>query len=159
MYMRRIQMINTEYREALVEVLEIINHLEEDEKSKIPSEIVEFYEKNKSKTYIPNINFEEEDISKYNIKNKTREILAGIYIDYLCDDEKKKSEYIKKLRNNEYNYEEKKKKSFNQNTIFKNKQTQDLKNEQIQATKSMIKVEKQGWFSKILNKIKKILKK
>jgi hypothetical protein len=157
--MRRIQMINTEYREALVEVLEIINHLEEDEKSKIPSEIVEFYEKNKSKTYIPNINFEEEDISKYNIKNKTREILAGIYIDYLCDDEKKKSEYIKKLRNNEYNYEEKKKKSFNQNTIFKNKQTQDLKNEQIQATKSMIKVEKQGWFSKILNKIKKILKK
>ena len=150
-------MINTEYREALVEVLEIINHLEEDEKSKIPSEIVEFYEKNKSKTYIPNINFEE-DISKYNIKNKTREILAGIYIDYLCDDEKKKSEYIKKLRNNEYNYEEKKKKSFNQNTIFKNKQTQDLKNEQIQATKSMIKVEKQGWFSKILNKIKKILK-
>jgi hypothetical protein len=156
--MRRIQMINTEYREALVEVLEIINHLEEDEKSKIPSEIVEFYEKNKSKTYIPNINFEE-DISKYNIKNKTREILAGIYIDYLCDDEKKKSEYIKKLRNNEYNYEEKKKKSFNQNTIFKNKQTQDLKNEQIQATKSMIKVEKQGWFSKILNKIKKILKK
>ena len=132
-------MINTEYREALVEVLEIINHLEEDEKSKIPSEIVEFYEKNKSKTYIPNINFEEEDISKYNIKNKTREILAGIYIDYLCDDEKKKS--------------------FNQNTIFKNKQTQDLKNEQIQATKSMIKVEKQGWFSKILNKIKKILKK
>ena len=152
-------MINTEYREALVEVLEIINHLEEDEKSKIPSEIVEFYEKNKSKTYIPNINFEEEDISKYNIKNKTREILAWIYIDYLCDDEKKKSEYIKKLRNNEYNYEEKKKKSFNQNTIFKNKQTQDLKNEQIQATKSMIKVEKQGWFSKILNKIKKILKK
>ena len=53
----------------------------------------------------------------------------------------------------------KKKKSFNQNTIFKNKQTQDLKNEQIQAIKSMIKVEKQGWFSKILNKIKKILKK
>ena len=152
-------MINTEYREALVEVLEIIDHLEEDEKSKIPSEIVEFYEKNKSKTYIPNINFEEGDISKYNIKNKTREILAGIYIDYLCDDEKKKSEYIKKLRNNEYNYEEKKKKSFNQNTIFKNKQTQDLKNEQIQDTKSMIKVEKQGWFSKILNKIKKILKK
>lgn len=151
-------MINTEYREALVEVLEIIDHLEEDEKSKIPSEIVEFYEKNKSKTYIPNINFEE-DISKYNIKNKTREILAGIYIDYLCDDEKKKSEYIKKLRNNEYNYEEKKKKSFNQNTIFKNKQTQDLKNEQIQDTKSMIKVEKKGWFSKILNKIKKILKK
>lgn len=151
-------MINTEYREALVEVLEIIDHLEEDEKSKIPSEIVEFYEKNKSKTYIPNINFEE-DISKYNIKNKTREILAGIYIDYLCDDEKKKSEYIKKLRNNEYNYEEKKKKSFNQNTIFKNKQKQDLKNEQIQDTKSMIKVEKQGWFSKILNKIKKILKK
>ena len=151
-------MINTEYREALVEVLEIIDHLEEDEKSKIPSEIVEFYEKNKSKTYIPNINFEE-DISKYNIKNKTREILAGIYIDYLCDDEKKKSEYIKKIRNNEYNYEEKKKKSFNQNTIFKNKQTQDLKNEQIQDTKSMIKVEKQGWFSKILNKIKKILKK
>lgn len=152
-------MINTEYREALVEVLEIIDHLEEDEKSKIPSEIVEFYEKNKSKTYIPNINFEEGDISKYNIKNKTREILAGIYIDYLCDDEKKKSEYIKKLRNNEYNYEEKKKKSFNQNTIFKNKQTQNLKNEQIQDTKSMIKVEKQGWFSKILNKIKKILKK
>lgn len=152
-------MINTEYREALVEVLEIIDHLEEDEKSKIPSEIVEFYEKNKSKTYIPNINFEEGDISKYNIKNKTREILAGIYIDYLCDDEKKKSEYIKKLRNNEYNYEEKKKKSFNQNTIFKNKQTQDLKNEQIQDTKSMIKVEKKGWFSKILNKIKKILKK
>ena len=69
-------MINTEYREALVEVLEIINHLEEDEKSKIPSEIVEFYEKNKSKTYIPNINIEEgiyippdNAVSRRNIKN------------------------------------------------------------------------------------------
>lgn len=144
-------MINTEYCEAITEVLEIINHLEENDKLKIPNEIISFYEKNKSKTYIPNINFEEEDFSKLNIHNKTREILAGIYIDYLCTNEDEKKSYIDKLKKIEYNYEENKKQNFDPDTIFKK--------EPISDDLSLVNIEKQNIFTKILNKIKNFFKK
>lgn len=144
-------MINTEYCEAITEVLEIINHLEEDDKLKIPNEIINFYEKNKSKTYIPNINFEEKDFSKLNIHNKTREILAGIYIDYLCTNEDEKKSYIDKLKKIEYNYEENKKQNFDPDTIFKK--------EPISDDLSLVNIEKQNIFTKILNKIKNFFKK
>jgi len=89
-------MVNLEYSEAIVEVLGILQYLEEEEKSKIPNEIFEYFEKNKSKTYNPNIKYEE-DINNLKIKEKTRQILAGLYLDYLCPEEEKK-EYGKRFR-------------------------------------------------------------
>ena len=83
-------MVEAEYSEATVEVLAILDFLEDEDKKKIPNEIIEFLEKNKSKTYNPNIKYEE-NIDDLKLKKKTKQILAGIYLDYLCDDKEKKN--------------------------------------------------------------------
>lgn len=145
-------MITEEYKKALVEVLEIINRLEESEKKKIPREIMEFYEINKSKTYEPHLNLDK-DISKISIMSKTSEILAGIYIDYLCDNEEEKQSYINKLRQIEERAEAEKREKYNPDTIFENRKPP------VQEDKSMIVTQKQSFFSKILEKIKTLFKK
>lgn len=77
-------MVNLEYKQAAVEVLEILDLLTEENKNKIPKEVIDFLEKNKDEDYLFNINEEEIDnIEKLDVKQKTKEILAGIYIDYL----------------------------------------------------------------------------
>ncbi|MBO5349557.1 MAG: hypothetical protein J6A89_07055 [Clostridia bacterium] len=147
-------MISTDYSEALVEVLEILNYLDDEERKKIPDDIIKFYEENKSKTYIANIPYEE-DVSKLKLKDKTREILAGIYLDYLCVDENEKKEYIKKLRQQKYKYEQSLKENYKGKKLF------ETPKEEIDNTSSqeLIIEIKENIFTKILNKLKSLLKK
>lgn len=78
-----------EYQEAVSELLDILENTDEELVKKIPPELIIFWEKNKSVEYIPkldhNISLEE-----MNLKTKTRELIAMIYFNYLCDSEKKK---------------------------------------------------------------------
>ena len=53
-------MVSVEYSEAAVEVLGILEYLEDIDKNKIPNEIIEFLENNKSNTYNPEINYWDE---------------------------------------------------------------------------------------------------
>lgn len=149
-------MITEEYKNALVEVLEIINCLEDSEKKKIPDEIIKFYEENKSTTYKPNINLDD-DISNINLMNKTREIIAGLYIDYLCNDETEKQNYINQLKQIEQKVETEKREIYNPDSIFKDR-TQVIQ-KPISEDQSMVVAKKQNIFSKILDKIKKLFKK
>jgi len=143
-------MVNLEYSEAIVEVLGILQYLEEEEKSKIPNEIFEYFEKNKSKTYNPNIKYEE-DINNLKIKEKTRQILAGLYLDYLCPEEEKK-EYVERLRKKENIYQEKLKEKYNGIELFKNKKEENLKQDIVM----LVPKKEESFFIKILNKIKNI---
>lgn len=149
-------MITEEYKNALVEVLEIINCLEDSEKKKIPDEIIKFYEENKSTTYKPNINLDD-DISNINLMNKTSEIIAGLYIDYLCNDETEKQNYINQLKQIEQKVETEKREIYNPDSIFKDR-TQVIQ-KPISEDQSMVVAKKQNIFSKILDKIKKLFKK
>ena len=144
-------MINLEYSEAIVEVLGILESLEDEEKSKIPNEIMEFFYENKSDTYNPELDYYDE-VENLNLKKKTKEILAGLYIDYLSTEEQKK-EFTKKLRENEVKYQNELKEKYNSDDIFKNKKAKTkIEN------KSLIIVKKENFFDKIIRKIKKIFK-
>ena len=149
-------MITKEYSEALVEVLEIINHLDDDDRSKIPENIINFYENNKSLEYTPNLNFDE-DITKQKLMTKTREILAGIYVDYLCNNKDEKKEYINKLKQAELKYEHQKRLKYNPSMIF-NKKTA---NNQIdsQTILALVPVKKDNIFVRIFKKLKSIFQK
>lgn len=149
-------MITKEYSEALVEVLEIINHLDDNDRNKIPENIIKFYENNKSLEYTPNLNFDE-DITKQKLMTKTREILAGIYVDYLCNTRDEKKEYIGKLKQAELKYEHQKRLKYNPNMIFNKKtNTNQINSETIQA---LVPVKKDNIFIRILKKIKSIFSK
>ena len=140
-------MVTVEYKEAVVEVLGLINEMEETEKSKIPSEIMQFFEENKSETYKPSIDYSE-DIKKLKLKEKTKEILAGLYIDYFCE-EGKKQEYINKIRMNDVKKQEILKQKYNVDDIFNNKSKQN----------SLIVQTRRGRvFTKFILKIKEFFK-
>lgn len=144
-------MVSVEYSEAAVEVLGILEYLEDIDKNKIPKEIIEFLEKNKSNTYNPKINYWD-NVEKLNLKKKTRQILAGLYIDYLSSDEEKK-EYINKLKQNEIKNQEILKEKYNVDNIFEKK---EIPKEQVVE---LVLVKEEKWFVKIINKIKEIFKK
>ena len=149
-------MITKEYSEALVEVLEIINHLDDDDRNKIPENIIKFYENNKSLEYKPNLNFDD-DITKQKLMTKTREILAGIYVDYLCNNKDEKKEYISKLKQAELKYEHQKRLKYNPSLIFNKKSNSNqINSETIQA---LVPVKKDNIFIRILKKIKSIFSK
>ena len=142
-------MVTKEYREAAVEVLGILNELNDYEFNKIPSKIIEFMEKNKSDTYNPNIDYSG-NINDMKLKEKTREILAGIYLDYLCPENRKEA-YLNHIRKNENKYQEKIKEKYNLESLFEDKP----KFEEIKKSEALTVQEKEGFIKKIISKIKK----
>ena len=139
-------MVSIEYSEAIVEVLDIIKHSEQNIVNKIPKKLIEFFEKNKSKTYKVNLDHTK-TIDEMNLKSKTRDIISMIYLHYLCD-EKEKQELRIILKENEKELQEEARKKYNPDNIFKNKE--------ITRDTLMINV-KETFLKKIINKIKKIL--
>ncbi len=144
-------MVSVEYSEAIVEVLGILQYLEDKEKNKIPHEIFEYFEKNKSNTYNPDLQYEE-NVNNLKIKEKTRQILAGLYLDYLCPEEEKQ-EYIEKLRKNEVIYQEKLKEKYNGDNLFKNRKPEEKNSEYIALMK------KESFLARILKRVKNVFNK
>jgi len=138
-------MVSVEYSEAVVEVLGILYELEDEDFNKIPKNVIDFFEKNKSITYDPNIDYTE-NVEKLVLRDKTREILAGIYLDYFCPEEEK-FEYKKTIRKNRCNYEESLKENFSGQEIFKIRKKE--------TSNEMIVVKKETFFEKFLYKIKR----
>lgn len=148
-------MVSNEYSEAAVEVLGILNELDENDFKKIPKKIIEFLEGNKSNTYNPNIDYSA-DVNDINLKEKTKEILAGIYLDYLCPDDKKQ-DFMDNIRKNEAKYQEYASEVYNSNDIFKNKSK--INNEELlQEKRYPVEVKKEKWYMKIISFIKGIFK-
>lgn len=140
-------MVTVEYKEAVVEVLGLINEMEETEKSKIPNEIIQFFEENKSETYKPDINYSD-DIRKLKLKEKTKEILAGLYIDYFCDEDKKQG-YINKIRMNDIKRQEMLKQKYDVDDMFNNR---------VKQNSLIVQTKKERIFAKFIKKIKEVLK-
>lgn len=92
-------MIDEQYSEAVSEVLEILKCSDDEIVAKIPLEIIKMLNREKSSTYVPNIDFTK-DLSQMNLKKETLSLLAALYRDYICTDEERK-EFNKILQ--EYN--------------------------------------------------------
>lgn len=142
-------MISVEYSEAIVEVLDILNHSEDTIIEKIPQKLINFWQKNKSKTYKPNLDHSK-PINEMNLKDKTKSIIAMIYIKYLCDDEKNTVKTI--LKDNEEKYQHELRKKYDIDNIFKNK----VKEKKI--INEIIEYKPQNFIKKLFIKIKNLFK-
>ena len=63
-------MVSIEYSEAIVEVLEILQYSDDNIIEKIPKKLIEFWQKNKSTTYKPNLDHSK-SINEMDLKKKT----------------------------------------------------------------------------------------
>lgn len=143
-------MVSTEYSEAISEVLDILQNSDDSIVKRIPRKLIEFWKKNKSSTYIPNLNHNK-TINEMDLKDKTKDIITMIYLEYLCDTDEKKN--IKKvLIKNEEKYQEKLRNKYNPDNIFKKIDTTEKKS----SKDFKMIVYKEPFYIKVINYLKKL---
>lgn len=103
-----------DYSKAYTELLEILRYVSQEDYDKIPKVLIEFFEENNYLyNYEIDVPFEQQKISKL-----TKILIASLYVNYWTTNEEK--EKIK-IKDNEYliKLEEKKRKMYNPDDIFR----------------------------------------
>ena len=150
-------MVSVEYSEAIVEVLEILEYSDDNIIEKIPKSLIEFWQRNKSQTYTPNLDHNK-SINKMNLKSKTRSIVTMIYLNYLCDDEEKSNINLI-LKDNEKKYQQELREKYNPDSVFKTDE-EKIKIEKNEVTDDLDMVEyKENIFKKIISFVKEVFHK
>ena len=103
-----------ERREAYVEVLELLKHMDNKYVEKVPIKLREFYKNNASNEYEFHIDMSI-PLEEYKFKEITLNILAMLNINYWCESEEHKKELLNKYYQNEL------RKKYNTDELFKKK--------------------------------------
>ncbi len=113
------KMNNIKLQEGITEVLDILNHMDNEYVDRIPKSFINYLKKNKLNDYKVDIDYSK-SLEENSLKDKTRSLLAMIYMDYWCTKEEKK-EFIKVLENNQKKKDELLKEKYNPDNLFKKK--------------------------------------
>lgn len=149
-------MENIEYSNSLYQINEILKYMEPNLRARIPKKFISYFENNKSQEYNWNID-KSLPLEKQDLLPTTKEILAVLYKDFICDDvERVKLE--KTLSNNEIKYQEELRKKYNPDNIFKDRQ-KSTEYVETQKENTEIATYEESFFSKIISKIKLIFHK
>lgn len=109
-----------ERREAYVEVLELLKHMDNKYVEKVPIKLREFYKNNASNEYEFHIDMSI-PLEEYKFKEITLNILAMLNINYWCESEEHKKELLNKYYQNELRNQEELRKKYNTDELFKKK--------------------------------------
>ena len=141
-------MVKSNRKNAYQEAYTILQELNEEEYSKIPPEVIQALKENRNEEY--NYEVDEDQELKYQpMLPETKAILFNIFRDYLATPEQK--EKIKKMILEERaKLEIKKKQQYNPENIFKS----NTKIEPVKETEALVKVKKENWFKRAIEKIK-----
>ena len=139
------------YQKAYKEILEILKYVPEESVKKIPQEMRDRFEKEQLNTYDFQIDtsktFEEQELLE-----ETKAILANIFRDYWATPYQKERIEIKEKYDRQQS-EEQKRKIYNPNDVFKNKNNRNPDFEKL--SNLPIEVKKESFFKKIINFFKK----
>ena len=153
-------MLSIEFRESISDVLDILEHMEKEYVEKIPEKFMKFLEENRATQYVPYLDHSKK-LTEMNLKEKTKDILAVIYMYYWCTP-KEKEEYIELLKSNERIYQE----VINEERAQREKERQKAKQEREEKNKEETKeksidetpmvYEKESVFKRMVRKIKRV---
>ena len=144
------------YPKAYKEVIEILNYVPQESVNKIPQTMLDTFKAKMDKSY----NFQV-DINKsfeeQNLLDETKAIFANIFRDYWATSYQKKRIETKEKYDRQ-KAEEEKREQYNPNDIFKKKQEDNEKDENIQTVNNNlpIEVKKEKFYEKIVNFFKKL---
>ena len=119
--------MTNEQMKSYTEILTIINNMELKYKEKVPKKLIDFFERNKLKEYVFNIDFTK-PLKEQKFSEKTLPLLAMINLNYWCKNEEEKKELIKHYSENEKKYQEELREKYNQDKIFKKRKQEKMKN-------------------------------
>ena len=141
----------TKYKNAYTEVYEILEQLDEEEYSKIPSEVITAIKENRNTEYEFKLD-EELELKEQELLPETKAILFNIFRDYLSTPEQKEK-IIKMQAEERLKNEQKKAKQYNSD-LFANKQK--VQSGEIEHTE-LIEY-KENIFKRIFNKIRQFFR-
>lgn len=136
------------------ELSEILKMMEPKEVNKIPKKLLEVIEKEKSNTYIPNYSSKIE-LNSQSIKKETLAMLALLYINYWCEDENEKKEYLKLIEKNEQKYQQQIREKTDIKYITR---TQKIEKNNVPEQELAV-VKNKSFIKNVIEKIKSFLKK
>jgi len=145
-----------EYSEAAVEVLDILDNTDRQAVNKIPKDFIKFLIDIASYDYVVNFDHSK-PINELNLKERTKELLGVIYINWWCD-ESQRGQYKKEIEEKEKREQEKLREKYNPDNIFKNKKSVQISNEMQEEINSKnetlaIVNNKENIFKRIINKV------
>ncbi len=141
---------NEDYSKAYSEVLEVLRYIPKVDLVKIPKDEIMFYIKNMDNKHNYKYNFNK-PFEDQKLMRLSKIIISNIYIKYLA---KNKEELLENERKEILKLEEENRKIYNTDNIFRNKNLDIEKDE----NNSLIVIEKQGFFRKIIDKIRRLFK-
>lgn len=144
--------MNNMTKSAACQLYEIINQLPNEEKSKIPENVIVIIDEKKDGYILTNNEFVIDDI---NLTEETKKYLAYIFLNYLAS-ENEKDEYEKIISENERRYQKKLSEKYSTQNLFSKKEVEKL--EVLEITTDLTTSEKLNWWEKILEKIKDLFK-
>lgn len=148
------------YNEACSEVSVILSYLNEDEYSKIPSQIVKTIERNKNKEYVFELD-DKVELQKQKLLKETRAILFNIFRDYLCTQSQRET-IIQMQKEERHKIEERKKLQYSVDNLFKKKKNNNIQDNKETVTTqntALVKEEKGNYiFFRLINKIVNFIK-
>ena len=148
--------ISKERKQAYVEVLEILKHMDKKYAEKIPTKLLKFFKDNCSTDYkfvldVP--------IHEKKLKKETINLLAMINLNYWCKDEKHKQELLNKYYQNEIKLQQDLSEKYSYDNLFKTKKQKIENNYAIIDEETLVIKYKESFITKIINKIKEIFRK
>ena len=132
------------------EVYEILNLIGKEYKDKIPNKLLQIIVDGMDKNYKPTIDMKN-PLKEQNISQRTYDILGMLKLNYWCKNESEKKEFLNKISANEKRREEVLREKYNIDNIFKNGNTEKVKEEV-----ALVEVKEEKWYQKIFNLIKGI---
>lgn len=149
-------MINNVIENAAVEVLKLYEEFEPQIREKVPNEFINNLKDVASKDYEFNYDYEKA-FSEQDVLPLTKGFIAYIYVNYICN-QTEKEEYMNNYRKHNYELEMQKKEKYNNIDIFYNVKKVENKKVETEKIDLPVKVEKKNIFQKLIDKIKKIIK-
>ena len=142
-------MVNTEYKIAYSEVLEILKYISKEDFNKVPQDMLEMFKNNASneKQFIYDSN---KTLQEQNVSETARALIAILFREYWATEDQK----LKILTKQKYDREKIKEEKYNSDNLFKNHSTQ----QEDAITNEVAMVEyKESIFTTIKNWFKRII--
>ena len=146
-------MIGINNANAMAEVIYYLKGIKQEYINKIPKTLMQYLNENASKDYMCDFDYNK-PLKELDILDETRGIIGMICYNYWCVTKQQKELYLKKLSQNEKQYQEILHKKYNPDDIFK----KSNKNNTSETQKDNALIEyRQSFFTKLKEFILKIL--
>lgn len=150
--------MTNEQMKSYTEILTIINYMEMKYKEKIPKRLIEFFERNKAKEYMFDIDFSK-SLKEQNFSKQTLPLLAMINLNYWCETQEEKQALMDIYSENDRKKKEKHIENTAQNAEIE--QAEVMTSEINEATcydMIVLEDEESSWFGRVMYQIKLFFK-